>query len=718
MAGNTFKQKIKVSLDGANKAAKGADKVSAGMKSLAKSALAAGSAYFAAQGLINGIKGAVSAYATQEKAEKALETALGKTSTSLLAQASALQKVTMFGDEATIQQMAFLGSIGMTEKQIKEIIPVAMDLSAATGISLESAVRNTAKTFSGLAGELGELVPQLRDLTAEEMKAGKAVEVMAELFGGQATSATDTLEGSMAQFNNTIGDLTERLGEAFAPVIKKVTQLLGDFFEMLFPSDPLKRTNQMKAEFAEGEKLFEMLENRNLAESTQKILKSELIGMYPTLLGHLDAEKTSVDELSKAYENVRGELLANIEVQMAEELVLDAKTRYVKATQNVSGFMRDMMDSFKKAIDNGWDYVGDNKIVENYSKNFSQFQKDFKSGVLNEIEAAKIVLEYTGGSGLSNISAMQRSFSMSNSELKTLNARAEEVVTNYSRMGPAMDDWEQALDNLARASEDFDAIVQARIDGLGDENDGTEKLIKNYEKQEIALLNIKKARMEGTGYLDNLVVENDVVEEQADKYQKLADAHELLGDTFDNQEDFRQKAKAFGDVMALSYEVQIDKLNEFTKANVNSAMAVGAANLNAGQAAVSAAGIFIAAKAQEAVAAFIADAFKKFGIVGGIIGAAASGAVGSLISGAVQSVGSMKFAAEGMNEVVTEPTLIMAGESGPEYVNIEPTVNQNTSGGGANIVFQGNILSQDFIEDEALPLIKNALRKGGDIGFD
>ena len=30
--------------------------------------------------------------------------------------------------------------------------------------------------------------------------------------------------------------------------------------------------------------------------------------------------------------------------------------------------MRDMMDSFKKNIDHGWDYVGDNKIVENYSK--------------------------------------------------------------------------------------------------------------------------------------------------------------------------------------------------------------------------------------------------------------------------------------------------------------------------------------------------------------
>ena len=180
MAANTYTQKIKVTLDGANKAAKGADKVSKGMSGLAKSALAAGAAYFGARGIINGVRSAVDAFAVQERAEQSLQTALGKTSSKLLAQASALQQVTMFGDEATIQQMAFLGSIGMTEEQISKIIPVAMDLATATGMTLESAVRNTAKTFSGLAGELGELVPQLRDLTAEEMKAGKAVEVMAD----------------------------------------------------------------------------------------------------------------------------------------------------------------------------------------------------------------------------------------------------------------------------------------------------------------------------------------------------------------------------------------------------------------------------------------------------------------------------------------------------------------------------------------------------------
>ena len=104
----------------------------------------------------------------------------------MLDQASALQKVAGIGDEVIIVQQAFLASLKFTEEQIKEIITVAIDLSAATGIELESAVRNTAKTFSGLAGELGELIPQLRTLTTEEMKAGEAVKLMADLFGGQA----------------------------------------------------------------------------------------------------------------------------------------------------------------------------------------------------------------------------------------------------------------------------------------------------------------------------------------------------------------------------------------------------------------------------------------------------------------------------------------------------------------------------------------------------
>ena len=200
--------------------------VETGITSLGKAAAKSAVAFVGAAGLITGLKTLVRLTAEQEIAEKKLETALGKTSKALLDQASALQKVSGIGDEVIIVQQAFLASLKFTEEQIKEIITVAIDLSAATGIELESAVRNTAKTFSGLAGELGELIPQLRTLTTEEMKAGEAVKLMADLFGGQALKQSDTLTRSLSNLQNATSDAGEAFGKLLAPNVKKTADNL------------------------------------------------------------------------------------------------------------------------------------------------------------------------------------------------------------------------------------------------------------------------------------------------------------------------------------------------------------------------------------------------------------------------------------------------------------------------------------------------------------
>ena len=166
---------INILTKGAKKSEKDVKGLNKALGNLKSQAMAAAGAFLGAGALVVGIKKATKAFAEQELAEKKLAQALGSSTTALLNQASALQKTSIFGDEATIAQQAFLASLKFSEDQIKTIIPVAMDLASATGMSLESAVRNTAKTFSGLAGELGEMVPQLRELTTEEMKAGKAV---------------------------------------------------------------------------------------------------------------------------------------------------------------------------------------------------------------------------------------------------------------------------------------------------------------------------------------------------------------------------------------------------------------------------------------------------------------------------------------------------------------------------------------------------------------
>ena len=227
------KLNIKVSTTGAKKSKQELKGLSGSIAGVGKAAAKVSAVYFAAKGLINSLTTVIRLSGIQEQAEKKLSTALGRTSRELLNQASALQKVSVFGDEAIIGQQAFLASLKFSEDQIKSIIPVALDLSAATGISLESAVRNTAKTFSGLAGELGELIPQLRDLTAEEMKAGEAVQIMADLFGGQAKSEAETMAGALKQAENSAGDLAEAIGERLAPLTRVLAENFTDVVEQL-----------------------------------------------------------------------------------------------------------------------------------------------------------------------------------------------------------------------------------------------------------------------------------------------------------------------------------------------------------------------------------------------------------------------------------------------------------------------------------------------------
>ena len=64
--------------------------------------------------------------------------------------------------------------------------------------------------------------------------------------------------------------------------------------------------------------------------------------------------------------------------------------------------------------------------------------------------------------------------------------------------------------------------------------------------------------------------------------------------------------------------------------------------------------------------------------------------------------------------------MFLAGEAGRERVSITPLEGPNINGPqGASVTvnFSGNVMSQDFIEDEAIPMIKEAIRRGSDIGI-
>jgi|LUMV01.1.fsa_nt_gb hypothetical protein len=160
------------------------------------------------------------------------------------------------------------------------------------------------------------------------------------------------------------------------------------------------------------------------------------------------------------------------------------------------------------------------------------------------------------------------------------------------------------------------------------------------------------------------------------------------------------------------YDIEQKRL-QTRKDQIDMAMALGAAELKGSEAIKKASALYVTDYIRKIVATYIFEAFKQGGFFAGL-GAVATGAgFGSLVGQTINSV----TAAEGFDGVVTEPTLFLAGEQGAEYVDIEPTTNEGANRGGATIIFQGNVMSQDFIEDEAIPMIREALRKGGDIGI-
>lgn len=217
-----------------------------GLQILGAAAAAVGAGALGRQ-LVRGIVDAARAAGEQELAEIKLAQAIRLRGQSverylplLQQQASAFQDLTGFSDELILSQQSLLVSLGATEENIGKLTQAALDLAAGTGKDLDFAFRNLGRTLGGLTGELGEVIPELRDLTREQLQAGEAADVILRLFGGQAEAQINTYSRRIDELAGRYGDLQEAvgapfrdafkvvLGEIVSPLIKDTTTLVNE----------------------------------------------------------------------------------------------------------------------------------------------------------------------------------------------------------------------------------------------------------------------------------------------------------------------------------------------------------------------------------------------------------------------------------------------------------------------------------------------------------
>tara|TARA_R110002096_G_scaffold269480_4_gene463327 strand:- start:1376 stop:2812 length:1437 start_codon:yes stop_codon:yes gene_type:complete len=176
-------------------------------------------------GLFKSLAGAagdvVAAAEAQENAVASLDQSLASlgpqaagVSQALQDQAAALEATTTFSDEAIIANQALALNLGVGADQAAKLTAAAVELSSATGGSLESSFVNLSRTLNGFRGELGELVPEVATLSVESLKSGAALDVVLDRLGGSAAAKVGTFQGVVTQLGNAWGTVKEKLGEA------------------------------------------------------------------------------------------------------------------------------------------------------------------------------------------------------------------------------------------------------------------------------------------------------------------------------------------------------------------------------------------------------------------------------------------------------------------------------------------------------------------------
>ncbi len=190
--------------------------------------------------LVKGFSDSIKAFEQQELAVTKLNAALKtqnafseESSKAFQDQASSLQAVTTFGDEAILTAQALALNMGVQADTVQKITPLVLDFAAATGKDLPTAFRVAAQAAQGEVGILKSygIIVDESQLKSDGFNA--VLETMQSNFGGTAEAIAKSGVGPMKQFGNTIGDIKERIGATLIPALNDLIKSIEKWLPFL-----------------------------------------------------------------------------------------------------------------------------------------------------------------------------------------------------------------------------------------------------------------------------------------------------------------------------------------------------------------------------------------------------------------------------------------------------------------------------------------------------
>ena len=340
-------------IDGAEKKT---SKFSAGIKRLGGALAAA----FAVTKIVALGKALLGITDIQAKAEQGLLVALkGRRDIqqSLIKQSQDLQKVTLFGDEQTIEGAAKLAMLlGQDEEAISKLLPLVQDLATAKfGGNLVTAADMVAKSVGSSTNALTRYGIEITGAVGSSERLETAVAALNKQVGGQARAAAEVGTGALTQLKNVWGDYKEYLGSKLLPVMNKISAWGINFIEKISP----KQSDALRTEQAEVNTLVTAMTSENTSREARESLITELQKKYPDFLSNLDKEKVTNEQLLTRLQDVNDAYEERIKLAVQQELVNEQAKDIVKSIKTESELLQKSARLKATLADDEWNWSKD-----------------------------------------------------------------------------------------------------------------------------------------------------------------------------------------------------------------------------------------------------------------------------------------------------------------------------------------------------------------------
>lgn len=188
-------------------------------------AAAAAAAAYAGKLAIEGVKAAIEDEAAQKRLATALTNVTGATEDQIAAVEAQIAKqslATGVADDKLRPALQRLATSTGDVKKSQDLLSLALDISAAKGISVETAANALAKAYDGNNGALARLGVGLSAAEVKALGFEGTVKQLSETFGGAATVQANTLEGQIARLKVGFDEAKEAIGAQLLPVVQRL----------------------------------------------------------------------------------------------------------------------------------------------------------------------------------------------------------------------------------------------------------------------------------------------------------------------------------------------------------------------------------------------------------------------------------------------------------------------------------------------------------------